>query len=83
MVNKILSRIYTTVIFVFLYAPIIVLIIFSFNVSKSSANWTGFTLDWYYKLFNDRQILKALYYTILVAVTRVNFNLNLFSKNQI
>jgi spermidine/putrescine transport system permease protein len=68
-VNKLLKRIYTALIFVFMYAPIIVLIIFSFNDSKSSANWSGFTFDWYIKLFQDRQILKAFYYTIVVAIT--------------
>ena len=69
MVNKLLKRIYTVLIFVFMYAPIIVLMIFSFNDSKSSANWSGFTFDWYIKLFQDRQILKAFYYTIIVAIT--------------
>ena len=52
----------------FLYAPIVVLILFSFNKSKSRALWTGFTLDWYRKMFTNEKILTALGNTILIAV---------------
>lgn len=68
MVSKVLKKIYSSLIFLFLYAPIIVLIIFSFNDSKSRSTWSGFTLRWYVELFQDTAILKAMYYTILVAV---------------
>lgn len=68
MVNKWIKRIYTIMMFVFLYAPIAVLIVFSFNDSKSTAKWEGFTLDWYQTLFENSYIMKSLYYTILVAV---------------
>ncbi len=68
MVSKGLKRIYTFLIFLFLYAPIIVLIVFSFNDSRSRGTWSGFTLRWYVELFRDPTILKALYYTILIAV---------------
>lgn len=64
----IISKIYSTLILLFLYAPIVVLIIFSFNSSKSRGTWGGFTLKWYVEMFNDSQILKALYYTIIIAV---------------
>lgn len=67
MVNKILKRVYATLIYVFLYAPILILIIFSFNESKSRGSFTGFTLKWYKELFRDRQIMQAMYYTLLVA----------------
>jgi spermidine/putrescine transport system permease protein len=66
-VRKAVKRIYMGIIFLFLYAPIIVLIIFSFNRSKSRGQWGGFTLDWYAELFKDRQIREALYFTLLVA----------------
>ncbi len=69
MVEKHLNRLYAFLIFLFLYAPIIVLIIFSFNDSKSRGNWNGFTLKWYIELFKDREVLKALYNTILIAVS--------------
>jgi len=68
MVGKWAKNIYTGLIFVFLYAPIIVLIVFSFNDSKSTAKWEGFTLDWYRSLLSNDYIMKALYYTVLVAV---------------
>ena len=68
MVNKTFKKLYTFLIFLFLYAPIIVLIIFSFNSSKSRGVWSGFTLKWYVELFKDQEILKALYYTLLIAV---------------
>lgn len=68
MVKTFLKKGYTFLIFLFLYAPILVLIIFSFNNSKSRGNWDGFTLKWYAELFQDSQIASALYYTILVAV---------------
>ncbi len=69
MVRKYLSRIYMAIIFIFLYAPIIVLAVFSFNESKSRGNWTGFTLKWYVELFHDMDIRSAFYYTILIAIT--------------
>ena len=65
--KKILSKVYLSLIFIFLYVPILVLIVFSFNESKSRANWTGFTFDWYIKLFNNEQIMTALLNTIIVA----------------
>lgn len=68
MVKDIFNRIYLFLIFVFLYAPIAVLIIFSFNNSKSRANWNGFTLKWYLQLFKDPDIKKALYYTVIIAI---------------
>jgi spermidine/putrescine transport system permease protein len=68
MVNKGLKKLYTFLIFLFLYAPIIVLIVFSFNSSKSRGVWSGFTFKWYVELFKDAEVLKALYYTLLIAV---------------
>lgn len=70
-INKttdIISKIYSILILVFLYAPIAVLIIFSFNSSKSRGVWGGFTFNWYIELFKDSQITKALYYTVVIAV---------------
>lgn len=68
MVMRFLKKTYVFLIFAFLYAPILVLIIFSFNESKSRGNWGGFTLKWYMELFKDEQIMSALYYTLLIAV---------------
>lgn len=63
-----LSRVFMGLIFVFLYAPIFVLIVFSFNDSSSRSIWSGFTLDWYVQLFRDQQIIDALYTTLAVSV---------------
>ena len=68
MVERGFKKIYTFLIFLFLYAPIIVLIVFSFNNSKSRGVWNGFTFKWYIELFRNDEILRALYYTIVIAV---------------
>lgn len=65
---KTLSRIYNALIFLFLYAPIFVLIVFSFNDSKSRVVWNGFSLRWYEELFQDEEILSALGVTLSVAL---------------
>ena len=55
-------------VFVFLYAPIILLIIFSFNAGNSNTVWKGFSLDWYAKLLHDRLIMQSVYTTLLVSL---------------
>ncbi len=65
---KTLSRIYTALIFLFLYSPIAVLIIFSFNDSKNRVKWDGFTLKWYADLFENELILDSLRITLEIAV---------------
>ena len=62
------GRISMGLVFLFLYAPIFVLIVFSFNNSKSRTVWNGFTLKWYAELFRDSQIMNSLYTTLLVAL---------------
>lgn len=54
--------------FFFLYAPIFVLIVYSFNESKSRANWTGFSLKWYKALFEDQYIMDSFYTTLSIGV---------------
>lgn len=66
--SKALRRIYVILIFIFLYAPILTLIVLSFNASKTRAKWGGFTLKWYGSLFQNESILRALWNTILLAV---------------
>ena len=66
--KKFLKKSYLTLVYIFLYAPVVILIIFSFNNSKSRAHWDGFTLRWYAELFKDRQIMSSLYYTLAVAL---------------
>ena len=62
------SRLVIGLMFFFLYAPIILLIIFSFNAGDSSAVWKGFSLHWYAKLFQNRLIMESVYTTLLVSL---------------
>ena len=65
---KKLSKVYLSLVLAFLYLPILVLIIFSFNVSKSRSVFSGFTLDLYQKLFHNELIMASLGNTLIVAV---------------
>lgn len=65
---KKLSKAYIALVLLFLYMPIFVLIIFSFNVTKSRSVFSGFTFDWYIKLFHNELIMKSFLNTIIVAV---------------
>lgn len=62
------AKIYMALVLFFLYAPIFVLIVFSFNESKSRSMFTGFTLDWYVRLFHNRIIISSLINTLIIAV---------------
>ena len=64
---KILSKIYVYLVLTFLYLPIFVLMIFSFNNSKSRVIWSGFTFKWYFRLFENQEILSAFYNTLIIA----------------
>ena len=65
--TKALKRFYVVLIFIFLYAPIATLIVLSFNESRSRAKWGGFTFKWYAELFQNRDIMEALYTTLAIA----------------
>ena len=66
--SNILKKIYIVLIFLFLYAPMAVLIVLSFNESKSRSKWGGFTFKWYAKLLTDSDIMEALVTTLLLAL---------------
>ena len=66
--KKTARNIYLGLILFLMYAPIVTLIVLSFNVSKSRAKWGGFTLHWYSSLFQDKAIMAALYNTLLIAL---------------
>ena len=66
---KFLSRSYIFIIFAILYAPIFVVILFSFNASGDLSTFSGFTLHWYSELFRDGQALIALKNSLIIAVT--------------
>ena len=62
-----LKKLYITLILIFLYAPIVTLIVLSFNKSKTRAKWGGFTGKWYLSLFKNDDIMAALGNTLLIA----------------
>ncbi|MEB3151089.1 MAG: ABC transporter permease [Sphaerospermopsis sp.] len=63
--------VFSILVFVFMYLPILVLGFYSFNQSPYSASWQGFTLEWYQKLFTDARILSAVKNSLLVACSAV------------
>ncbi|MFI3172451.1 MAG: extracellular solute-binding protein [Eubacteriales bacterium] len=70
MIDKIykhIKKIYLGIIFLFLYAPIITLVVMSFNNTKTRSVWGGFTLDWYVSLIQNEEIISALYTTLTIA----------------
>ncbi|QYX31492.1 ABC transporter permease [Sphaerospermopsis torques-reginae ITEP-024] len=65
------QAVFSILVFLFMYLPILVLGFYSFNQSPYSASWQGFTLEWYQKLFTDARILSALKNSLLVACSAV------------
>jgi spermidine/putrescine transport system permease protein len=63
-----LSVLYASVIYLFLYLPIAILVLYSFNQSKLNAVWTGFTFDWYVKLMHNSAVLEATKTSLVVAL---------------
>lgn len=64
-----LSNLYLFIVFLLMYAPIIVLIVFSFNAGSSTSNFTGFSFKWYRYLFTDKYTLNALKNTLILAAS--------------
>jgi spermidine/putrescine transport system permease protein len=71
MESKILKRLsnaYILFVFAFLYIPIVIIIVYSFNSTKSNVVWGGFTLDWYKTLFSDDNVITALKNSLIIAI---------------
>jgi spermidine/putrescine transport system permease protein len=66
--------IFVSLMFFYMYLPIFVLTFFSFNKSRYSAGWEGFTLEWYVKLFQDARILTALNNSLIVGICAVGIS---------
>ena len=62
------SKFYLALIMAFFYLPIVYVIFFSFNASRSLTNFTGFSLQWYEKMFATREMMESIYYSTLIAV---------------
>lgn len=65
--HKFLKTLYLVLVIIFLYAPIITLVVLSFNAGKSIGKWDGFSIDWYKEMFQDEDILRALGNTVFIA----------------
>ena len=63
-----ISRFYAILLYIFFYAPVAVMIAFSFNDSRANVVWQGFTTKWYVKLFHDTELWMVFGKTLLVAV---------------
>ncbi len=61
-------RIYALLAYLYIYGPIVILIIFSFNTMKLNIRWEGFTLKWYQVLFHDQQVMQATSNTLIIAL---------------
>lgn len=68
------QAVFSVIVFIFMYLPILVLGFYSFNQSPYSATWQGFTLEWYRKLFTDERILSALKNSLIVAFCAVGIS---------
>ena len=66
--KKFFGKAYFYIVLLFLYLPIITLVVFSFNKAKSRGKWGGFSLHWYEKLFDNSQMMDALATTVIIAV---------------
>ena len=66
--RRIPSRVFSVLVYLFLYAPIVLLIIFSFNAGRSNRIWEGFSLQWYLELFHNARLLGALRTTVVLSL---------------
>ena len=66
--KNIFAKIFLILIMAFFYLPIIYVIVFSFNETRSLSHFSGFSLKWYEKMFNNRMMMESIYYTFLIAI---------------
>ena len=65
---------YLILVLMFIYLPILYVMVFSFNDSKSMATFSGFSLRWYENMFNNREMLESIKYTVIIAVIATVFS---------
>ena len=63
-----ISKIYIGMIFIYLYLPILIVVVYSFNKSSAGTAWMGITMDWYRKLFQDLNVIIAFKNSLVIAV---------------
>lgn len=69
MIEKLLKNIFIILVFIFLFFPIFVLVLYSFNSSKLNIEFSGFTLRWYQELFSNKELVEAFKNTLLIAIS--------------
>ncbi len=69
-----IQKLYVILLFIFFYAPVVVMVVFSFNVSKANVVWQGFTTKWYEKLMGDSELWSIFGLTILIAFLTTIFS---------
>ncbi len=67
-IKQFFKRFYLSIILIFLYLPIVTLMVFSFNSGESMSRWEGFSLNWYAEMVNDPGLMEALWVTVSIAV---------------
>lgn len=66
--KKLLRRLYLLIVMIFFYLPILYTVVFSFNGSKSLSVFSGFSLQWYQKMYHNKDMMNSIFYTIAIAV---------------
>lgn len=66
--NSLIEKFYLILVMAFFYLPIVYVVLFSFNSSRSLTNFTGFSLQWYEKMFSTRAMMESIYYSVLIAI---------------
>ena len=66
--KRFFKRFYLAILLIFLYLPILTLMVFSFNSGSSMSKWEGFSFSWYAQMFNDPTLMEALWVTVSIAV---------------
>lgn len=64
-----LSAVYLVFVLVLMYLPVVMVVLYSFNASKSDVSWEGFTLDWYGKMIHNASLMEALKHSLILAVS--------------
>lgn len=70
---KVSQRLYMSLIYLLLYTPIAIVVIFSFNNSSYSQLWHGFTLNWYQVLFHDSNLIQVTWHSLVLGISAATF----------
>ena len=82
MIGRLLRGGFMTIIYAYLYIPIVILIVNSFNSSRFGINWQGFTTDWYSTLVNNDSLLQAAGHSLTMAILSATFATSFIPRKQ-